>query len=236
MGHSYYRYFSFGLDRAIDKTLYRIRKEIVELFVMEFSPLETDRVLDVGISGEDHASANIFEKHYPHTHRITAAGMDHHKELEKIYPGLRFVRADGRALSLHDRSFDYVFSHAVIEHVGSQDQQTQFMKEAFRVSRKGVFITTPNRWHPIETHVGLPFLHYFPSGLCHSLYKVLGKSFYGTERNLHLLSRRTFRALWARALPGPDWESSIKAVKWLGASSNLILIAKRQVLPQTLEG
>jgi SAM-dependent methyltransferase len=70
-----------------------------------------------------------------------------------------YVRADGRRLPFADNSFDVVFSNAVIEHVGSFEDQLRFVNEHKRVGRHWV-ITTPNRWFPIESHTNVLFRHW----------------------------------------------------------------------------
>jgi SAM-dependent methyltransferase len=47
---------------------------------------------------------------------------------------LRFLQADGLSLPFRDRSFDWVFSHAVIEHVADAPQ---YLRECARVLRAG---------------------------------------------------------------------------------------------------
>ncbi len=66
-------------------------------------------------------------------------------------------------------SFDVVFSNAVIEHVGDRERQEALVREALRVGRR-VFVTTPNRWFPIEVHTRLPFVHWLPDELAHRAY------------------------------------------------------------------
>jgi hypothetical protein len=73
------------------------------------------------------------------------------------------VRADGRELPFADGEFDLGFSNAVVEHVaGGREGQRSFVHELCRVSRR-VFVTTPNRWFPLEVHTLLPFVHWLPA-------------------------------------------------------------------------
>src|SRR5947208_15220808 len=60
-----------------------------------------------------------------------------------------------------DKHFDIVFSNAVVERAGNSEDQAAFISEACRVGRR-VFITTPNRWFPVEHHTAVPLLHYLP--------------------------------------------------------------------------
>jgi ubiquinone/menaquinone biosynthesis C-methylase UbiE len=70
--------------------------------------------------------------------------------------------ADARELPLESGSFDWVFSNAVIEHVGGWRDQERFAKEIQRVAARGYFVTTPNKYFPIEPHTMLPFYQFLP--------------------------------------------------------------------------
>jgi len=62
---------------------------------------------------------------------------------EPIYPGVRYLRADGMRLPFRDAVFDVVFGFDVIEHV---PDERQLFNEALRVLRPGgrLILTTPN--------------------------------------------------------------------------------------------
>ncbi len=80
---------------------------------------------------------------------------------EKAPAGVDWVSGDGCLLPFADGSFDIVFSNSVIEHVGSEERQRAFAREAARV---GVhyWIQTPNRRFPIELHLLTPLVHFLP--------------------------------------------------------------------------
>ena len=101
----------------------------------------------------------------------------------------------GRELPSADRSFDFVHSSAVLKHVGNRDRHQIFLREAWRVARKGIFMTTPNRWFPVEFHTVLPLVHWLPVSVFHWLLVRLGKDFFAREENLNLLSRRELAML-----------------------------------------
>ena len=95
---------------------------------------------------------------------------------------------DGRNMKIKSNSFDIVHSNATIEHVGSFKLQLKFLKECIRVSKKVVFITTPNRFYPIEFHSKKILIHFFPQKIFRSILSFFGDNFFSKEENLNLLS------------------------------------------------
>lgn len=230
---TWFQYYAFGLGRFIDGVLKSKRVEIFERFLEEMQPTPNDRILDVGVSKDEHPASNMFEKLYPYPNRITAVGLENLQELEQSYPGLTYVQADGRALPFADGAFDYVYSHAVIEHCGSREAQLQFVAELCRVAAKGVFVTTPNRHHPLEFHTGIPLVHFLPHRAYRRIYRVLGRSFYAREDNLNLLSARDLRALASKAHK-PGFKLDLKYTRFALFRANLLLIVRngpREVRP-----
>jgi hypothetical protein len=72
------------------------------------------------------------------------------------------VHADGRRLPFADGTFELGFSNAVVEHVaGGREGQRLFVNELCRVAGR-VFVTTPNRFFPLEVHSLIPFAHWLP--------------------------------------------------------------------------
>lgn len=186
---------------------------------------DDDSILDVGVTSDRaQLASNYLEAWHPRKDRITACGIDDAGFLESRYPGLRFVRGDGRALPFADASFDWVHSSAVLEHVGSAAEQSAFLAELHRVSRKGVFATTPNRWFPVEFHTVLPLLHWLPKRWFRALLRRLGHDALAQERHLNLLGRRDLAAACTRA-GLQDWR--IDTVALGGWPSNLLLVARR---------
>lgn len=90
------------------------------------------------------------------------------------------VIGDGTKLLYSDKSFDLVFSNSVIEHVGSEESQIAFAKESLRVG-KNIYIQTPNRWFPVETHIITLFIHWLP-------WKWFGKLSFISLRFIFLIS------------------------------------------------
>jgi len=200
------------------------RKKMFEEFMQRMDIAPGDTILDVGVTSDrsyDHS--NYLEAWYADKTVITAAGIDDASFLESTYPGMKFVQADGRALPFKDKSFDFVHSSAVLEHVGNTANQGRFVCEAWRVARKGIFITTPNRWFPVEFHTVLPLLHWLPPAMFRRCLRAMGKQFFATEENLHLLGGGDLRAL-ASSVGVSDCD--VTSVSLLGWPTNLILIGR----------
>jgi SAM-dependent methyltransferase len=190
--------------KVADAVSLRSRRRKLRLFLDELVPTAQTSVLDVGVDevgfggkgGESGCSThNFFEESYPWPTQITALGIHDGARFRERYPAVSYVQGDACALPFSDQSFDVVFSNAVIEHVGGIERQQAFVREALRVGRQ-VFLTTPNRWFPVELHTRLPLVHWLPDRTAHRLYDLAGKSF---ARENRLLGPRELRALF----PGP---------------------------------
>ena len=203
----------------------RVRARIYEAFMSMVGPAPDAKIIDVGVTAdESYVEANFFEAMYPYKAMITATGVEDASALEKKYPGLRFVRTDAGALPFDDDEFDVAFSHAVIEHVGSADRQREFVAELLRVA-KVLFLTTPDRWFPMEFHTYLPFIHWLPKPRHRWLLKRLGLTFLAQESNLNLLTKRELGSLFPATV-----ERQVTSFRLLGLSSNLVVVASRHGL------
>lgn len=177
-------------------------------------------VLDVGVTSDQREDCNFFERLYPYPHNITAVGTEDASFLEQDYPGLTFVKTDGSCLPFPDQSFDLVVSFAVVEHVGNRAQQRAFVRELCRVGRT-CFITTPNRWYPIEFHTAMPVVHWLPPSWFRTILKLSGKDFWAKEENLNLLSEKDVLSFFPA-----NTKILTKHFKLLGLVSNLLFYAK----------
>jgi hypothetical protein len=155
------------LRRVASRVSMRSRRRKLDLLLELLQPGPETTVIDVGVTDAPFgrgSSDNFFEALYPWPDRITAVG---HTELDRFtaaFPKVRAVRADGRDLPFSDGEFDVGFSNAVVEHIdGGRSGQQRFVHELCRVSTS-VFVTTPNRWFPLEVHTLLPFVHWLPAG------------------------------------------------------------------------
>lgn len=119
------------------------------------------------------------------------------------------VTADACLLPFADKSFDTVYSNAVIEHV-PQTLHQSMASEIMRIG-KSWFITTPNFWYPLEMHHRLPFFQFLP--------------------------RRTQRAIQLKFHTWPEYETisllSARRLKALFPSSRIIKV-RVTLWPETL--
>lgn len=193
-------------------------------FLAECSVTDEDAVLDIGVtSDQTYASSNYLEAWLEKKSRITAVGIDDASFLEDLYPGLKYVQANGLNLPFASGSFDVVHSSAVLEHVGSLENQIKFISECARVAKKAFCITTPNRHFPVEFHTVLPLVHWLPKKWFRSLMRVSGREFFSREENLNLMSRQDMIEAANTALGIDRFNLHMRSVKLAGWSSNLIL-------------
>jgi len=153
-----------------------------------------DSLLDVGgglgIVGE-------FQRLYESFDTVTIANL-RTQPSRLIHAHVRLVAADGCALPFKPCAFDWVFSNAVIEHVGSWEKQRQFAQEVRRVAKKGYFVATPNRHFPVEPHTLLPFYQFMPPGLQRVALR-LSPGYLTAYEEIKLLSARQLGALFPEA-------------------------------------
>jgi hypothetical protein len=115
-------------------------------------------------------------------------------------------------------------SNATIEHVGNDNNQIKFIKESIRLSKKLVFISTPNRYFPIDFHTLLPFIHWLPKKIHRLILKKINLDFFSKEGNLNLLSIKNLREICS-ILKIKNYK--ITRVRLFFLTTNIILIIKK---------
>ena len=178
------------------------RRRKLDLFLRTMQPGPETRVVDVGVGdtgfGTEEGLAtthNFFEALYPWPERITAVSDVPLPNFARAFPAVRCVTANGLDLPFADDEFDVAFSNAVVEHVGGREEQRRFVAELCRVAPR-VFLSTPNRWFPVETHTLVPLVHWLPRPADDRAMRALQrKSWEGVE----LLNKRELLALFPPA-------------------------------------
>ncbi len=185
--------------RLVDAVSLRSRRRKLALFLETMRPTADTRVVDVGVDDSGFgdrrgacSTLNFFEELYPWPERITAVGVHGGERFAARYPHVPYVQADALELPFADGEFDVYFSNAVLEHVGPREAQRRFVEEALRVAPR-VFVTTPNRWFPVELHTRAPLVHWLPDVAAHRAYDLLRKPW---AKDNHLLGPRELRGLF----------------------------------------
>ena len=137
----------------------------------------------------------------------------------------RHTPHDAVHLPYADGQFDWAFCEEVIEHIGSFERQYALVKELARVSRKGIFVTTSNRHHPIEFNTALPLLHWLPDSWWRLILKWLGKREWASKVTLNLVDSATLYKI-AMLLPGkPKHDVGHKRV--FGVKAHFFLMVRK---------
>jgi SAM-dependent methyltransferase len=189
-GESWYK-------EALRRLSRRSRQKKFELLESFFKPRPEDLVLDVGASGATF-TPYTFQDYYAYPNRIVAGGIEQREigEARRRYPQARYAIFDGCGLPFPDKSFDLVFSNAVIEHLLTARQQECFAREVMRVGRSW-FVTTPNFWFPFESHYHLPLIQFLPREVQRWYNRLFGTHIpKGQVPHLRLLSARDMRRLF----------------------------------------
>ncbi len=136
------------------------REGRMNLFIELFSPGEGARILDLGGTA---ALWRLVETPLEVT-IVNLPGVKTGKPDNPIHK-LHFLEGDATNLTqFEDGAFDIVFSNSVIEHVGPEDRQAAFAREARRLAPR-YWVQTPSIWFPIEAHTRAPFWFFYPEGL-----------------------------------------------------------------------
>ena len=181
--------------QSVQPIHHHFRSAKARRFISLLGSRQTGRLLDVGggmgMNGE-------FIGLYQRFDSVTVANLSPPHLDSKGPHNIRMVKADGRLLPFADRSFDWVFSNAVIEHVGNYEDQQQFAAEIRRVASRGYFVTTPNLYFPIEPHALLPLYQFYPERLKPFALRVSPGYMKEVER-IELLTKRKLRLLFPEA-------------------------------------
>tara|TARA_B100000787_G_scaffold129277_1_gene98144 strand:- start:737 stop:1414 length:678 start_codon:yes stop_codon:yes gene_type:complete len=118
---------------------------------------------------------------------------------------------------------DIVVSNATIEHVGSYVNQLKMLDNVINLTKKYFIITTPNRFHPIDFHTKIPFIHWLPKRVHRKILSWLNLDYFSKEENLNLLSIHDLKKLLNNY---PLIKYKIFNIKFIGFISNFIIIGK----------
>ena len=227
------RYNEAPAGGFVDKILAAQRRKLFESFLEFKKGNANDTTLNVGMM-----PATLFEKpdylstwsdqkerarilSYQIEPPVTGPAQ-HGAPIEKI------IKEEGLHLPFSDGAFDWVVCNEVIEHVGNNIRQFALVKELYRIARKGVFVSTSNRRHPIEFNTGMPLIHLLPAPVWRGILSKTGSHGWASESVLNLVDAPALYR-FAEMLPGsPQHDVGHKRV--FGAKAHFFLmIHKPQV-------
>ena len=212
-------------ESIFDKAAYNTRVKIYRILSQNIDLEKLDSIIDVGVTADKtQISSNFFENLFPMPEKITAISDQDASWMENEYKGLKFIQGTALKMPFDNNTFELVFSSAVIEHVGSNINQRKFICECFRIAKKYVFITTPNRYYPIELHTAIPLIHWLPKNIHRKILKIIGKDFFAHEENLNLLTKNELKNICEE---NGIKKYKIKTAYFLGLPSNLLLIIEK---------
>jgi ubiquinone/menaquinone biosynthesis C-methylase UbiE len=182
-----------------------LRGKKVDLLMQMLGPGPSGSLLDVGggagLTGE-------FLRLYSRFKRVTVVNVVMPPQLNLLRANCQaeVVLGNGCCLPFESQSYDWVFSNAVIEHVGGWQNQRQFAEEIRRVAKKGYFVTTPNMYFPIEPHSYMPFYQFMPDSLQRKVIRLAPAWIhdYASSKEIDLLTPRQFQELF----PGANVQKS----------------------------
>lgn len=214
----------YFLDFYFKKILKSYRLSFFKTFDKYIIYDQNTKVLDIGTSEIVNETDNLFLKLYKYKKNITCLSLQNLQKIKNEYKEINFLIKDALNSNLPDNSFDIVHSNATIEHVGDTNNQFKFLSESLRISKKFVFIQTPNKLFPFDFHTKLPLIHLLPDKVYRKLLKLFGMDFYADIKNLNLISEKEIIHMLKKLT---FKNCKILKKKLFGITSNLILIIEK---------
>lgn len=196
----------------VDKILLSQRRKLFDAFMKFKHGNVADTTLSVGLpAGAPFSKSDYLlawsegaERTHIHAHALDMRGT----ELRLPFP---------------DEAFDWTCCNEVIEHTGGEERQRMLVRELYRVARKGVFVSTSNRRHPIEFNTGMPLLHLLPQTWWRRLLRWSGSKAAAATPQL-IEARDLYR--YAALLPGkPEHDVGHKRV--FGIKAHFFLMIQK---------
>ena len=212
------------LDQIFKKILLKSRIKIFNIFKENIKFNKDSKILDVGTAPILESYENIIFHQYKWKNNITGFSNQNCNILKKKFKLNKFIKGNAKNIKLKKNSFDISFCSATIEHVGDYKSQKKLISELFRVSRKYVFLTTPNRSFPIDFHTKLPLIHLLPKKIHRKILKFLKLDYFASEKNLNLLFSRDIKKICSDL---KIMKYKIIYNKFIFLKSNIILVIKK---------
>ena len=182
--------YSSGHTKFIDSVILKKRQEVLKIINSCIVNLDIYDALDIGTTKDvDNKSSNFIIKNLNNIKKFKSISDQNLNDnfFEKILK--KSITKDYSSEETSTYKSDLVLSNATIEHVGNYNNQVQMVKNMNKLSKKVFIIITPNRYHPIDFHTKIPFIHMLPKLIHRKILNLFGYSFFAKEENLNLLSK-----------------------------------------------
>ena len=213
------------IDEFLKLQVFNNRLKIFKIFSDNYSFSDDSSLLDVGTTPSIEKYNNVILKNLKSLKKITCISNQDCRNLEDLYNNIITFTGDAKDMKFQDNNFDVVHCSATLEHVGSFENQIKVVSEINRLAKHYAFISTPNRYYPIELHTKIPFVHFLPKKLFRFILSLFGEKFFSKEVNLNLLSIDDLKLICEKI---KIKNYKIIRHKFLFFTSNLILIIKKE--------
>ncbi len=210
--------------KFFDNIITKKRLEIIGVINQLISSNNIKNVLDVGTTSDNqNPHSNLIVKNLKNINKFYSISDQtiNSPFFEKVLK--KSIVDNLNEQEVKELKSDLVLSSATIEHVGGFENQKMMIRNMIKLSNEMIIITTPNRFHPVEFHTKIPFLHWLPKNIHRMFLKFFNLSFYSKEENLNLLSKADFIKL----AEGENIKYEFKFINLMFFKSNLIFIAKK---------
>jgi hypothetical protein len=215
--HNHFKFF--------ENIILKKRYEIIEIIKEQINLNKIYNILDIGTtSDEQNISSNLIVKSLNNVNEFNS--ISDQKITSSFFKKIlqKSITENFSEEEIKKFGSDLVVSSATIEHVGNYNNQKMMLSNMIKLSKNMIIITTPNRFHPVDFHTKIPFIHWLPKNIHRKILKFLNLSFYSREENLNLLSKSDFIQL----AKDENITYEFKYIRLLGFISNLIFIGKKK--------
>lgn len=211
-------------SKYIDNTILKKRQEMLSI-INKF--LEDDILYDVTDIGTTldtkHDHSNYLVKNLKQIKNFKS--ISNQKIITNFFSKIltKSITENFSDLEIKEYSSDLVISNATLEHVGNKIKQKKMISNVIKLSKKKFVIITPNRYHPLDFHTQIPFLHWLPKSIHRKILNLVGLKFYSQEENLNLISLNDLKFFLEEF---KNIKYNISYIRLFGFKSNLIVLGE----------
>ena len=211
----------------IDNIIKKKRSEMLNILNKNIKDNNIASFLDIGTTEENELeSSNYFVKNFE---KIKIKKSISDQEIKNVNFNKflkKSITSEFSEIEIENYKSDLVISSATIEHVGKYENQMKMLENIIKLTNKYFFITTPNRFFPIDFHTKLPIIHMLPKKIHRKILRLIKLDEYAEEENLNLLDENTVNKL-INTQQNATFKIRIFKVKLFGLTSNLLIFGEK---------